>query len=186
MQKPKSQAGKAPGNNLATSPSACTPPIQVSRDGRRAAAARWFARLNNLDRRNNKGLCPPAGRAADESPSRRDVPLEERGLKAIAPFVKVAKELNLYHGMNVGLARLAASAALPEIAPTLAPLALTHSPGVTASDMVEDEQSCAKARSSSLKQLASVNLCADAACDAAGLSPTGQIQASCLDLTRWL
>jgi hypothetical protein len=150
MQKPKSQAGKAPGNNLATSPSACTPPIQVSRDGRRAAAARWFARLNNLDRRNNKGLCPPAGRAADESPSRRDVPLEERGLKAIAPFVKVAKELNLYHGMNVGLARLAASAALPEIAPTLAPLALTHSPGVTASDMVEDEQ---KLREGALKFL---------------------------------
>src|SRR5580698_8211071 len=110
----------------------------------------------------------------------------KRGPKAIAPFVKVAKELNLYHGMNVGLARLAASAALPEIATTLAPLALTHSPGVTASDMVEDEQSCAKARSSSLKQLASVNLCADPACDAAGLSPTGQIQASCVDLTRWL
>ena len=36
-----------------------------------------------------------------------DVSLEEGDLKAIAPFVKVVRELNLYHGVNVGPARLA-------------------------------------------------------------------------------
>ena len=34
-----------------------------------------------------------------------DVSLEEGDLKAIAPFLKVVRELNLYHGLNVGLAR---------------------------------------------------------------------------------
>jgi hypothetical protein len=34
-----------------------------------------------------------------------DVSLEEGDLKAIAPFVKVVRELNLYHGVNVGPAR---------------------------------------------------------------------------------
>ena len=57
-----------------------------------------------------------------------DVSLEEGDLKAIAPFVKIVRELNLYHGVNVGAAR-PAPAALPEIAPTSPPLALTHSPG---------------------------------------------------------
>ena len=35
-----------------------------------------------------------------------DVSLEEGDLKAIAPFVKVVRELNLYHGVNFGSARL--------------------------------------------------------------------------------
>jgi hypothetical protein len=68
-----------------------------------------------------------------------DVSLEEGDLKAIAPFVKVVRELNLYHGVHVGSAR-PASGALPEIAPTSAPLALTHSPGVPVSDTFEDEK----------------------------------------------
>src|SRR6202451_4144719 len=50
-----------------------------------------------------------------------DVSLEEGNLKAIAPFMKVVRELNLYHGVNVGPARLASPAALPEIAPTSLP-----------------------------------------------------------------
>jgi hypothetical protein len=72
-----------------------------------------------------------------------DVSLENGDLKAIAPFVQVVRELNLYHGVNVGPARLA-PAALPEIAPTSAPLALTHSPGRAVGDVLEDERSCAK------------------------------------------
>ena len=57
-----------------------------------------------------------------------DVSLEEGDLKAIAPFVKIVRELSLYHGVNVGDPRTA-PAALPEIAPTSPALALTHSPG---------------------------------------------------------
>jgi hypothetical protein len=72
-----------------------------------------------------------------------DVSLEKGDLKAIAPFVQVVRELNLYHGVNVGPARLA-PAAPPEIAPTSAPLALTHSPGRAVGDVLEDEKSCAK------------------------------------------
>src|ERR1700733_6781942 len=45
-----------------------------------------------------------------------DLSLEQGDLKAIAPFVQVVRELNLYHGVNVGPAR-AAPAALPEIEP---------------------------------------------------------------------
>ena len=72
-----------------------------------------------------------------------DVSLEEGDLKAIAPFVKVVRELNLYHGVNFGPARTAPGA-LPEIVPTSSPLALTHSPSVAVTDLFEDEKSCAK------------------------------------------
>jgi hypothetical protein len=75
-----------------------------------------------------------------------DVSLEEGDLKAIGPFVKVVRELNLYHGVDVGPARPAAPAALKEIAPRSAPLALTHSSGVAVTEMFEDEESCAKER----------------------------------------
>jgi hypothetical protein len=78
-----------------------------------------------------------------------DVSLEEGDLKAIAPFMKVVRELNLYHGVSAGSARLAALAALPEIAPASPPLALTHSPGVAVTELFEDEESCAKAQLSS-------------------------------------
>ena len=74
-----------------------------------------------------------------------DVSLEEGDMKAIAPFLKVVRELNLYHGVNVGSAR-PAPAALPDLAPTSPPLALTHSPGVALTEAFEDEQSCAKAQ----------------------------------------
>jgi hypothetical protein len=76
-------------------------------------------------------------RCADES-------LEEGDVKAIAPFLKVVRELNLYHGLNVGLAR-PMPAAPPEIAPTSV-LALTHSPGVVVTEAFEGEKSCAKAQ----------------------------------------
>jgi hypothetical protein len=39
-----------------------------------------------------------------------DVSLEEGDLKAIAPFVKIVRELNLYHGVNVGSTRTAPGA----------------------------------------------------------------------------
>ncbi len=71
--------------------------------------------------------------------------LEEGDVRAIAPFLKVVRELNLYHGVNVGPARPAPLAALPDIAPTLPPLALTHSAGAAAPELSEDEKKCAKA-----------------------------------------
>ena len=81
-------------------------------------------------------------RCADES-------LEEGDVKAIAPFLKVVRELNLHHGVNVGSARLAAPAP-PEIAPRALPLALTHSPGAAVTETVaEGEKSCTKAQLSS-------------------------------------
>ena len=73
-----------------------------------------------------------------------DASLEEGDLKAIAPFVKVVRELNLYHGVNVGPARLAPPATLADIAPTAPPLALTHSPNVAVTELFDDEKSCAK------------------------------------------
>jgi hypothetical protein len=72
-----------------------------------------------------------------------DVSLEEGDLKAIAPFVKVVRELNLYRSVNVGPARLA-PATLPEIALASQQLALTHSPSVAVATSFEDEKSCAK------------------------------------------
>jgi hypothetical protein len=72
-----------------------------------------------------------------------DVSLDEGELKAIAPLVKVVRELNLYHGVNIGRGRPAPTAP-PESAPTAPPLALTHSPGVAVTEMLDDEKSCAK------------------------------------------
>jgi hypothetical protein len=73
-----------------------------------------------------------------------DVSLEEGDLKAIGPFVKVVRELNRYHGVDVGPARFPPPAAPREIAPTSPPLALTHSAGPAAADSFENEKSCAK------------------------------------------
>src|SRR5271154_3914535 len=64
-----------------------------------------------------------------------DVSLEEGDLKAIAPFVKVVRELNLYHGVYVGPARLAPPATLADILYRAPPLALTHSPGVAVTEI---------------------------------------------------
>ena len=75
-----------------------------------------------------------------------DLSLETGDLKAIAPFVKVVRELNLYHCVHVGPARLAPPAMLPDIAPSTPPLALTHSPGVAVGELFDDEKSCAKAQ----------------------------------------
>jgi hypothetical protein len=63
-----------------------------------------------------------------------DVSLEEGDLKAIAPFLKVVRELNLYHDVNFGRAPPA------EIAPTAPPLALTHSPGVALTEAFEPKK----------------------------------------------
>jgi hypothetical protein len=60
--------------------------------------------------------------------------------------LKVVRELNLYHGVDVGRKPLIPPAAPPEIAPTAPPLALTHSPGVGLTEGFEDEKSCAKAQ----------------------------------------
>lgn len=72
-----------------------------------------------------------------------DVSLEQGDLKAIGPFVQVVRELNLYHGVHLEPAR-PTSLAPPEIGPTSAPLALTHSPGGAVEDLPQDEKSCAK------------------------------------------
>ncbi len=74
-----------------------------------------------------------------------DVSLEEGNLKAIAPFVKVVKELNLYHGLNVCHASAQATAA-PEVAIPSPALALTNSPRAPIEASFEDEKSCAKAQ----------------------------------------
>jgi transposase len=74
-----------------------------------------------------------------------DASLEEGDLKAIVPLLKVVRELNLYHGVNVGSAR-PAPAALPELAPTSPPLALTHSTGLALTEAFEVEKSCTKAQ----------------------------------------
>jgi hypothetical protein len=74
-----------------------------------------------------------------------DLSLEQGDLKAIAPFVQVLRELNLYHGLDVGALRLAPGAEVAKIAPTTRlPLALTHSPGVAVEELSEDTKSCAK------------------------------------------
>jgi hypothetical protein len=90
-------------------------------------------------------LRPPPGRPVDEALRCADVSLEEGDLRAIAPFVKVVRELNLYHGVSVGSARPTPEA-LPEIAPTSPRLALTHSPGAALTEVFKDEKSCAKAQ----------------------------------------
>jgi hypothetical protein len=75
-------------------------------------------------------------RCADES-------LEEGDVRAIAPFLKVVRELNLYHGLNVGVAH-PMPAAPPEIALTSPPLALTHSPGVVVAETLADGEKVAQ------------------------------------------
>jgi hypothetical protein len=77
-------------------------------------------------------------RCADES-------LEKGDVRAIAPFVKVVRELNLYHGLNIGVAR-AMPAALPEIEPTSPPLALTHAPGAAVAETFADAEEVAQKR----------------------------------------
>jgi DNA-binding CsgD family transcriptional regulator len=76
-------------------------------------------------------------RCADES-------LEGGDVRAIAPFLKVVRELNLYHGLNVGVA--SPIPALPEIAPTSPPLALTHSPDVVVAETLAEVENVAQKR----------------------------------------
>jgi hypothetical protein len=108
-----------------------------------------------------------------------DVSLENGDLKAIAPFLKVVRELNLYHGVNVSPARLAPTAALPGIAPTSPPLALTHSPGAEVTELFEDEKRLRERAAKPLRSLTRVNLCKGAS------SLVGAVRSrhSCLDLT---
>jgi AraC-like DNA-binding protein len=122
-------------SHMGKSPSAVRRAIRQALATRRRDAPEDYARLQVA--RLTKAL-----RCADES-------LEEGDVTAIAPFLKVVRELNLYHGVNVGPARLAPSATPPDTAPTAPPLALTHSPGVAVMEVFEDEKSCAKAHLSS-------------------------------------
>jgi hypothetical protein len=74
-------------------------------------------------------------RCADES-------LEQGDVRAIAPFVKVVRELDLYHGLNNGVTR-PIPAALPEIVPTSSPLAITHAPGVVVAETLAEAEKAA-------------------------------------------
>jgi hypothetical protein len=121
-------------SHIKKSPSAVRRAVGQALATRRLDAPEDYARLQVA--RLTKAL-----RCADES-------LEEGDVKAIAPFLKVVRELNLYHGVHVGSAR-SAPATLPEIVPTSPPLALTHSPGAALTEVFEDERSCAKAQLSS-------------------------------------
>jgi hypothetical protein len=74
-----------------------------------------------------------------------DLSLERGDLKAIAPFVQVLRELNLYHGLDVGRVGLAPAVDVSRnAARSEPPLALTHSPGVAVAEVSEDAKSCAK------------------------------------------
>jgi DNA-binding CsgD family transcriptional regulator len=77
-------------------------------------------------------------RCADES-------LEGGDVRAIASFVKLVRELNLYHGLNIGVAR-PTPAALPEIGPTSPPLALTHAPGAVVAEPFAEAEKVAQKR----------------------------------------
>src|SRR5947208_1184559 len=118
------------GSHTKTSPSAVRRAVGQALAKRRLDAPEDYARLQVA--RLTKAL-----RCADVS-------LEEGDLKAIAPFVKVVRELNLYHGVTLSSSR-SAPGAQPEIPPT-SPLALTHSPSVALTDLFEAEKSCAKAQ----------------------------------------
>ena len=76
-----------------------------------------------------------------------DVALEEGDVRAIAPFLKVVRELNLYHGVQVGPLRLA-EPRRPDTAPASPTLALTHGARDALTSAIENEKSCTKAHSS--------------------------------------
>ena len=78
-----------------------------------------------------------------------DVSLEEGDLKAIAPFVKVVRELNLYHGVNVGSARLAAAGGAAGNRADIAAACAHAFAWRGGHGIFEDEKSCAKAQLSS-------------------------------------
>jgi hypothetical protein len=76
-----------------------------------------------------------------------DISLENGDLNAIAPFVQVVRELNRYHGLEIGRLRLAPPAAVPQIAPGSGPrLQLTHSSGAVEAPSFEDEKNVAQGR----------------------------------------
>jgi len=74
-----------------------------------------------------------------------DASLEQGDVRAIAPFVKVVRELNLYHGLDIGVAR-PQPAVLPEIEPTSPPLALTHAPGAAVAETFAEAEKVAQKR----------------------------------------
>jgi hypothetical protein len=59
--------------------------------------------------------------------------------------VKVVRELNLYHGLNIGVAP-PMPAALPEIEPTSPRLALTHAPGAVVPETFAEAEKVAEKR----------------------------------------
>ena len=115
-------------------------PATVRRVVKQALAKRRFDAPEDYARIQVARLTK-ALRRADES-------LEEGDVKAIAPFLQVMRELNLYHGVRVGGAALAPRPPLPRLQSPSAPLKLTHAPGLTVADAFETEKSCTKAQSS--------------------------------------
>ena len=75
-----------------------------------------------------------------------DVSLEKGDLEAIAPFVKVVRELNLYHGVHVGPARLARRRRRRKLRRQRRRLRSRIRPESRSRNVLEDEKSCAKAQ----------------------------------------
>jgi len=115
---------------MKTSPATVRRVVGQALAKRRLDAPEDYARLQIA--RLTKAL-----RCADES-------LEEGDVRAIAPFLKVVRELNLYHGVNVGPPR-PATAAPPEIPPHWRRFALAHSPRIAVTEVLEGEKSCTEA-----------------------------------------
>ena len=115
-------------------------PATVRRVVKQALAKRRFDAPEDYARIQVARLTK-ALRRADES-------LEEGDVKAIAPFLQVMRELNLYHGVRVGGAAPAPRPPLPQFQSPSAPLKLTHAPGLAVADAFETEKSSTKAQSS--------------------------------------
>ena len=75
-----------------------------------------------------------------------DISLEEGDLKAIAPFLKVVRELNLYHGVECRRGAAAPPRRRRKSRRRRRRLRSRIRPGVALTEVFEDEKSCAKAQ----------------------------------------
>ena len=89
-----------------------------------------------------------------------DVSLEEGDLKAIAPFLKVVRALNLYHGVDVGRTPLASPATLPEIAPDGSAACAHAFARRDSNGSVQGRKKLRESPAKLLKSFARVNMCA--------------------------
>jgi hypothetical protein len=96
--------------------------------------------------RRAQGLRPSSGRAADEGAALRRYFAGAGRSEGDRAVRAVLRELNLYHGLDVGASRLTLPVEVAKIAPTTPPLALTHSPGVSVAGLFEDAKSCATSK----------------------------------------